>query len=166
MCVGERIVSIASRLRQVRGSTSRNEFGAKLSVHLNTVGNYEGDREAPVSYITAVAKAYGIRLEWLIYGTGSMREGEEEPTFFQEKIAYWVSLAIERRYGANLNETSLDTRAKILRAVSKYLITMGVTEQSIPDQASLVGMVTLTAGLLGAATAPSQQVRRNKKSSA
>lgn len=141
-------MSIASRLRQIRGSASRKEFGTKLGVHLNTVGNYESDREAPVSYITAVAKVYGIRLEWLIYGTGSMREGEEEPTFFQEKIAYRVSLAIDRCYGDSLKETPLDARARILRAVSKYLIGMGVTEQSIPDLKSLSGMVRLTAGLL------------------
>jgi hypothetical protein len=88
-------------------------------------------------------------LEWLITGIGPMREGEEEPTFFQEKLAYCISVAIDQHYGSNFKETSLDSRAKVLRAVFKYLTGIGVTEESIPDRESLIGMVKLTGGLLG-----------------
>ncbi|MES2354622.1 MAG: helix-turn-helix domain-containing protein [Pseudomonadota bacterium] len=142
-------MSIAARLRKVRGGISRKEFGIKLGVHPNTVGNYEGEREPPVCYIAAVAKSNGIRLEWLIHGTGAMREGEEEPTYFQEKIAYCVSLAIDAHYGDKLKETPLQARAIVLRAVSKYLFGMGVTDENVPDRQSLIGLVKLTGGLLG-----------------
>ena len=142
-------MSIASRLRQVRGTTPRKDFGARLSVHPNTVGNYESGREPPASYVAAVARSNNVRLEWLITGIGPMREGDEEPTFFQERLAYCISIAIGQYYGDNFNETPLDARAKILRAVFKYLTGMGVTGESIPDKDSLVGMVKLTGGLLG-----------------
>jgi len=145
-------MSIAARLRKVRGGISRKEFGIKLGVHPNTVCNYEGEREPPVCYIAAVAKSNGIRLEWLIHGTGAMREGEEEPTYFHEKIAYCVSLAVDAHYGDKLKETPLQARAMVLRAVSKYLLGMGVTDENIPDRQSLIGLVKLTGGLLGIET--------------
>lgn len=73
-----------------------------------------------------------------------MRKGNEEPTFSQQKIAYWVALVIDQYYGEIMKETPLDVRARILRAVSKYLITKGITEQIIPDRNSLVGTARLT----------------------
>jgi transcriptional regulator with XRE-family HTH domain len=145
-------MTIAVRLHQMRGNLSRKDFSAQVGVHTNTVANYESGRDPPISYLMAVAKRYGVRLDWLITGQGLMRDGDDEPTFFAEKLSYAVGMAIDRYYGDAANSPSLDDRARVLRAVSKYLVGVGVREQRIPDRESLIGMVKLTGRLLGVAT--------------
>lgn len=142
-------MTIAARLQQVRGDESRRTFSARVGVHPNTVGNYEKDREPPVSYVAAVAERYGIRLEWLISGRGPMRNGDEEPTYFQERLAVSICAAINGWYGEDPATPPLLDRARVLRSVTQYLLQIGVIEGGIPDGESLVGIVKLTGGLLG-----------------
>jgi transcriptional regulator with XRE-family HTH domain len=139
-------LSIQDRLRAVRGQESRATFAARFGVHYRSVANYESDRDPPVSYVQAIADRLGVRLEWLITGRGPVRQGEDDVSLLPEKIAYAVSTAIEQYYGAST--TSLDARASLLRAVAKYLLSIGVSDKTIPDRRSLVRMVEMTAGLL------------------
>jgi len=149
-------MTIAARLQQIRGEESRKAFGARMGVHPNTVGNYERDRDPPASYVAAVAARCGVRLEWLITGHGSVREDDEEPTLFHEQLAYAICAAIHACYGAGPGTPSRRDRARVLRAVTRYLLQIGVTEAAIPERADLVGMVKLTGGLLELAPPASQ----------
>jgi transcriptional regulator with XRE-family HTH domain len=150
-------MTVSERLREVRGPRSRKEIGARLRVHVNTVANYEHGRQPPVAYLTAIAERYGIRLTWLVTGQGPMRIDDDPPTLFTEKLTYSISIAIDRVYGNAADSPSLDQRARVLRAVWKYVVGLGMTEQNLPDIPRLVGIVELTGELLGV---PGPKVRR------
>lgn len=78
-----------------------------------------------------------------------MRVDDDPPTYFAEKLTYSISVAIDRYYRDVAGPPSLDDRAQVLRAVWKYVISLGVREENLPDVETLVGMVKLTGGILG-----------------
>lgn len=70
-------------LREQLGHDSIQEFVDALNEWLKkpipyaTARRYHRDREPPVTYLLAVAHAFGVRLEWLVTGKGGMTEEEE-----------------------------------------------------------------------------------------
>jgi transcriptional regulator with XRE-family HTH domain len=144
-------MNLSDRLRQARSPLSRKEFADRLQVHPNTVANYENGRDPPVSYVLAVSQRAEVHLEWLINGEGPMRTSDDEPSLSHEQLTYAVARAITRHFGESYIATSLYDRAKVMRAVTRYLGQIGVTAEGLPDTEALVGMVKLTSHLLGIA---------------
>lgn len=81
---------IARRLeetRELRGFDSLRAFRKRLVDKGDTEASYTavrtyhdpGGRLAPVTYLTAVSRVFGVRLEWLVTGTGG-RTPEEDAT--------------------------------------------------------------------------------------
>jgi len=152
-------MTVADRLREVRGARSRKELSVRLGVHANTVANYENGRQPPIDYLSALAERYGIRLQWLVTGQGPMRLDDDPPTLFAEKLTYSISIAIDRCYGDAQGSPSLEDRARVLRAVWKYVIGIGMTEEHLPEMESLLGMVRLTGDLLGVPVSKARRAR-------
>lgn len=144
-------MSIADRLRKTRGALSRKEFAERLNVHPNTVANYENGRDAPISYVVEVAQRLQVHLQWLATGEGPMRASDDEPSFTHEQLSYAVARAVTKHFGESYIATSLLDRARVMRAVTRYLSQIGITGDAVPDTEALVGMVKLTSNLLGIA---------------
>lgn len=73
--------TVSDRIRLVRGLLSQEQFATRLSVHKNTVGNYErGDREPDAAFCLAIREGFGVSIDWLLTGEGSMRAGAEPTT--------------------------------------------------------------------------------------
>lgn len=146
-------MSIARRLREVRGTLSRRAFARRMRVHMNTVANYENGRDPPASYIARVAESTGVALPWLLRGVG---ERIPSGRTLDARLAYAVARAIHQVYGDDLRLLPLAERARLLEATHTYLQTIGVTEEVVPALQSLEGLVRLTAGLLGVGATPEQ----------
>lgn len=57
------------------------EFAQRVGISRAALVNYrDGTREAPLSVLLEVCKAFDVRPEWLLLGRGPMREGEESAT--------------------------------------------------------------------------------------
>lgn len=79
---------ISARLEHVRvqvlGISSKRAFWKRLVegsdphfVSYSAVKNYHYDREPPISYLTRVSKVFGVRVPWLLLGTGAPTEAAE-----------------------------------------------------------------------------------------
>lgn len=90
---GTPLTPFAQRLEQVRRDIAHlptlQEFHAALiarregerdpfQVSYPSVRQYHRDRDPPVSYLTRVAKVFGVRLEWLATGEGGMTAHQAE----------------------------------------------------------------------------------------
>jgi len=75
--------TVGGRLRSARGSLSREEAGARLGIHPNTLARYESDeREAPRTVLEKAANAYGVALSWLKAGDGQPASAREDARAF------------------------------------------------------------------------------------
>lgn len=73
-------MTIAERLKSVRGKESRESFAQKIGVHAQTLYRYEqGGRDLDSGVITSICKGFDISPAWLLFGEGSMRPGEVAP---------------------------------------------------------------------------------------
>lgn len=60
---------LGTRLVELRGDSSREEFAAALGVHANTIGNYErGDRQPDTEFLGLLRERIGVDINWLITG--------------------------------------------------------------------------------------------------
>ena len=63
------------RIKKLRRSLdlTQQEFADRIGVKRNTVATYEGGRNEPVdSVVSLICREFGVREEWLRYGTGEM----------------------------------------------------------------------------------------------
>ncbi len=64
-------MSIAERIKELRGTLSQAEFAAKLGVHKNSLGRYERGLSAPDSdFITQLCSGCMVSPYWLLFGEG------------------------------------------------------------------------------------------------
>lgn len=64
--------TIGSRLKQVRGKLSGEQFAALFGLNAQTIYRYErGARKPGTKFLQMVANKTGASLEWLIAGEGS-----------------------------------------------------------------------------------------------
>ena len=106
-------MSLAERLKRIRGNTSQMEIAQQLGIHKSSWGRFErGDSEPSGSDLSKVCTVFGINPEWLLLGTGEMT-GDGPSTDAQELPA-----AEER---IHLLEEQLDVTRTALRATEHAL---------------------------------------------
>lgn len=63
---------LGTRLVEMRGEATREEFASLLGVHPNTIGNYErGDRQPDPEFFGLLRERTGADINWLITGEGT-----------------------------------------------------------------------------------------------
>lgn len=73
-------MTIAERLKLIRGKETRESFSQKIGIHPQTLYRYEkGGREIDSGVIIAICEEYCISPAWLLTGSGSMHL-EEVPS--------------------------------------------------------------------------------------
>ena len=66
-------MSLAGRLRLIRGGIPQMEIAHRLGIHKSSWGRFErGDSEPSGSDLGKVCTTFGINPEWLLLGTGDM----------------------------------------------------------------------------------------------
>ena len=79
-----RLEKISERIKLLRKDLkiSQTEFGKRLGVSQSVIANIEGDRLARPDQkeplYKLICKEFGVNEEWLIYGTSSMYEYEDD----------------------------------------------------------------------------------------
>lgn len=69
--------TLGSRIRQVRGDVSQDEFASRLAVHKETLGKYERDKRVPdADFLAQLRDHLGISIDWLVTGQGEMYVGQ------------------------------------------------------------------------------------------
>lgn len=72
---------IAERFREIRAKTglSQKDFASAINLSHTVIAEIErGNREPSRKVMVAVAKKYGISLDWLLLGIGSMEGAQPE----------------------------------------------------------------------------------------
>lgn len=65
------LLSLADRIRRVRGGLSRADFAGKLGIHLNTLGHYERGQRAPDALVLVkICQIFAVNPLWLLFGEG------------------------------------------------------------------------------------------------
>ena len=74
-------MELGSRLKTLRGGLSQEEFSQRIGFNKNTIGNYErGERTPDVVFVKTVCEKLEVSPEWLLWGQGPMRRGENAPS--------------------------------------------------------------------------------------
>ncbi|MFZ5425936.1 MAG: helix-turn-helix domain-containing protein [Thermodesulfobacteriota bacterium] len=86
-------MSIAERIRLVRGKLSRAEFARRLEINVATVRNYEEGHSLPNSdTIARLCGVFSLKTDWLVLGEGEMlhlsSEEDEAPPFIVDPSEY------------------------------------------------------------------------------
>lgn len=69
--------TISERIQHIRGGTSRRLFADVIGIRESTLRNYENGASLPNSDLVAgICQKLHIRAEWLLFGTGHMRNKE------------------------------------------------------------------------------------------
>lgn len=79
----DRIIALRKSL-----NLSQQAFADRLGIKRATISNYEIGRNDPVdSVVSLICREFGVREEWLRYGTGEMKEPGSRADEMQEKVA-------------------------------------------------------------------------------
>ena len=71
-------MSLADRLRIVRGSMGQTEFAKKIGSSQSGISAYEkGQRKPDYETLIRVATEFGVTLDWLLLGKGSMHPADQ-----------------------------------------------------------------------------------------
>lgn len=63
--------TVGSRMRQLRGESSQDDFATQLGVHKETIGKYERDKILPGSdVLTRLRQEWRVDINWLLTGEG------------------------------------------------------------------------------------------------
>lgn len=69
-------MNIGNRIKEVRGTTPREEFAALFGVNKATIQRYEiYGRDPGTEFITNLCERYGINAEWILFGSGQKYRG-------------------------------------------------------------------------------------------
>ena len=72
--------TLGSRIRIARGDLSQESFSRLLHISKGSLGFYERDENLPNTDVAIkICSETGVRIEWLLTGSGPMRTGEEQP---------------------------------------------------------------------------------------
>ena len=72
--------TVGGRIRLTRENLSQAEFSSRLDVHEQTLGKYERNKRLPdAEFLTRLRDQFGVSIDWLLTGRGTMRPGETEP---------------------------------------------------------------------------------------
>ena len=137
-------MTLADRLKLVRGSMTQKAFAAELGVHENTVSNAERRGSASHDYLRRLAAARQVNLHWLLTGQGAMRLIDADASLLQETLGVALADALRAALGPRYGGVPLATRAKVIRASATYLRAIGVTEATLPQPEALARLVKLT----------------------
>lgn len=62
-------MSIGKRIEILRGNKTRHAFASKISLHPNTLRNYEEGLSLPNSEVIAqICRVFNVSVEWLVFG--------------------------------------------------------------------------------------------------
>ena len=114
-------MSLAERLRLIRGNISQMEIAQRLGIHKSSWGRFErGDSEPSGSDLGKICLTFSINPEWLLLGTGEMIK---ENSFSSEK----VHIRLEERVRMleeqlDISKTALSATENALKATHESLI--------------------------------------------
>lgn len=73
-------MDIAERIKLVRGKISQDDFAQRIGVHKSSLGRYERGESVPDSnFLSTICLEFGIYPQWILLGTGPMKEGSPAP---------------------------------------------------------------------------------------
>lgn len=77
--MGTKIVKkeMGERIRMLRGANTQSEFARLLGISRNTMSRYEAGDDVPSGIVHQICTLTGVRADWLLFGDGPMRRGEE-----------------------------------------------------------------------------------------
>ncbi len=79
-------MSLADRLRIVRGSMGQTEFAKKIGSSQSGISAYEkGQRKPDYETLIRVSTEFGVTLDWLLLGKGSMHPADQLEGAMEEK---------------------------------------------------------------------------------
>lgn len=115
--------TLGSRIREIRGTSSQQDFADKLSITRQYVALLESDKRDPSPLLVdSLCQKFGIRREWLIFG--------DLPKYAQDTPAEDAALAsvISAMAGQSENKKRLlhiiaEMPDDLLEAFCKYLDT-------------------------------------------
>ena len=100
--------SLGSRIKIIRGTANQIQFSADMGIPQTNLSRYERDVSVPdLELLVRLADKYGVSLEWLIAGRGSMRpEGSESiPNELSQPVHHDEAVRrLEARLDASENE--------------------------------------------------------------
>lgn len=121
---------LGSRLREIRGGRSREQFGAELDTHRNSIERYEKAKRPniPVAFLKLVIeKNPGWSIDWLMTGRGDKHASSSPPRAAAPAAPYGSSLddqlladvmrEIEEAFGKNFERVTTEKRAALIAAV-------------------------------------------------
>jgi transcriptional regulator with XRE-family HTH domain len=134
--------ALGARLREIRGRRSREEFGAELGTHRNTVERYEkGLRPMDTEFLRKVIeKNPGWSYDWLATGRGEKHaprgaghrvESPAAPPYntINEHVLEEVIREIEAAAGDRLAKVSAEKRAALIAAVYDDAVARGAVSR-------------------------------------
>lgn len=92
---------------------------AKSSIPKATLGNLIAGQEMKTGQLVALARATGVRLEWLATGEGPMRDGDQMPPRTQEPVQPTAAPSPVKLFRDIHMDTLADAFAMALQAWSK-----------------------------------------------
>ena len=137
-------MTLADRLKLVRGAMTQKAFAAELGLHENTVSNAERRGSATQQYLLKIAATRRVNLHWLLTGQGAMRVYDADDSLLQETLGLALADALRAALGSRYASVPLATRARTIRASATYLRAIGVTEDTVPDTDALARLLKLT----------------------
>ena len=69
---------ISERIKQIRGSKTREAFAKEINSNINTIGNYERGSRKPDADFMFKMYEIGININWLLSGQGPMYNNKTE----------------------------------------------------------------------------------------
>ena len=120
--------NLKERIKEIRKSNKMNqsEFGAKIGVKGNTIGNYElGLRNPSDAVIFSICREFNINEEWLRTGEGEMskkRTRKQEIGEFVNDVMELSDDDFKKRFVralSKLNEKDWEVLAKIVDEIEK-----------------------------------------------
>lgn len=88
-------MNVSNRIRMVRAEMSRRSFSQRINITESTLGNYEQGQSLPnVDVAARICSEFGISPEWILFGTGPMRAGED--AHFNRPISATVDAGLLR----------------------------------------------------------------------
>lgn len=109
---------IGHRLAAVRehAGMSQDAFAAALGISGRSYGNYErGEREVPVSVLTAVRDTFQVTLDWLVSGPGLVPQRAVDAIDFM--LISRITGELDRRLDALGRTLRTEHRARIIKAL-------------------------------------------------
>lgn len=129
---GQADKELGARLREIRGGRSREQFGAELATHRNSIERYEKAKRpnVPHAFLKLVIEKNPIwSMEWLVTGRGEkhvqagavMRVSEPAARYgsgaLDDQLLAQVMHEVEDAFGKNYDRVSTEKRAALIAAV-------------------------------------------------